>query len=154
MTHAFASATFRVPPPFVRFCLRLKPSPAILRVTSSAVDQTSSRYYYHFRLFLLPPFCLTVVCVTDDSGDLTSCCWIISLSLLYRLNCCLIFSWRSEFGRSFFFPRSSFVFRRLFSPLPPFYTYNPPPFRLCVNELALKTPPSTIVYIYIYIYCA
>lgn len=152
MTHAFASATFRVPPPFVRFCLRLKPSPAILRVTSSAVDQTSSRYYYHFRLFLLPPFCLTVVCVTDDSGDLTSCCWIISLSLLYRLNCCLIFSWRSEFGRSFFFPLSSSA--ASFLRCRPFTHIIPPPFRLCVNELALKTPPSTIVYIYIYIYCA
>lgn len=160
MTQAFASMSFRVFPPLCGFSPSFKPSRTIWRVTSSAVDQTSSRYYCHFRsCSCCPPFCLTVVCVTDDSGDLTSCCWIISLSLSLLLSIALIvvwsFAWRSEFERRFFFLFFCvplFVFRRLFSPLPPFYMYNFfLPFRLCVNELALNkktTPPSTIVYIF------
>lgn len=165
MTQAFASMSFRVFPPLCGVSPSFKRSRTIWRVTSSAVDQTSSRYYCHFRSCscCCPPFCLTVVCVTDDSGDLTSCCWIISLSLSLLLSIALIVVWSfcvaQRIWKEVFF---SVLLRSSFRLPPPLFSaaallYNIISFfRLCVNELALNkkktTPPSTIVYIF-YILC-
>ena len=75
-----------------------------------------SRLFFYFGellplFFFVFDFC---VCLSDDSGDLTWCCWITSFSFYpYKNDVILIFFlWRSDVIGGLFFA-FIFVFRRL-----------------------------------------